>query len=301
MWCFRHPGILGLGKQTTKPTQNMKTTKTTSMVTKAALALAACASLNALAGTKPAAAAPAAPASEGLMGSITATADISYDSRYYFRGLWFADNILTTTINVTVPLADKLTLGLGGSYVKDMATPYGGSFDYQERDLFGSLNYDAGFAKFGLVYTQYGFPKGFSGSLNGGFIGAGELNVNGAEELGFTVSAPVGPVNVSAGAYYDFRIGASYYQLGFDTSVEVTSAISIVPAIAAGYGVGDYYTGATSTSGFTHLIPSVSAPVKLSKNATLTPYVAYNISGDQRRGNTTNSEAFGGVKLSVSY
>ena len=271
------------------------------MATKAALALAACASLNALAGTKPAVAAPAAPASEGLMGSITATADISYDSRYYFRGLWFADNILTTTINVTVPLADKLTLGLGGSYIKDMSTPYGGSFDYQERDLFGSLNYDAGFAKFGLVYTQYGFPKGFSGSLNGIYNGAGELNVNGAEELGFTVSAPVGPVNVSAGAYYDFRIGASYYQLGLDTSVEVTSTVSIVPAIAAGYGLGDYYTGVTSTSGFTHLIPSVSAPVKLSKNATLTPYVAYNISGDQRRGNTTNSEAFGGVKLSVSY
>ncbi len=235
------------------------------------------------------------------MGSVTATADISFDSRYYFRGLWFADNILTTTINVTVPLADKLTLGLGGSYIKDMATPYGGSFDYQERDLFGSLTYDAGFAKFGLVYTQYGFPKGFSGSLDGKFIGTGESNVNGAEEVGFTVSAPVGAVNASAGAYYDLRIGASYFQLGFDTSVELTSMISIVPAIAAGYGLGDYYTGGTSTGGFTHLIPSLSAPIKLSKSATLTPYAAYNISGDQRRGNSTNSEAFGGVKVSVSF
>ncbi len=282
----------------------MKTTKTTSMVTKSALALAACASLNAFAGTKPAAAAPA-PVSEGLMGSLTAQADISFDSRYYFRGLWFADNILTTTITVSAPIADKLTLAVGGSYVKDLDTPYAGigaNFDYQERDLFGSLTYDAGFAKLGLVYTQYGFPKGFSGMTTSGPNGSLETNVNGAEEVGFTVTSAIGPVNVSGGAYYDFRIGASYYQVGLDTSVEVTSLVSLVPALAVGYSSGDYYTGNGRGGGFTHVIPSVSAPIKLSKSATLTPYVAYNVSGSQRNQlNSTDNEAFGGVKLSITY
>jgi hypothetical protein len=271
------------------------------MVTKSALALAACASLNALAGdAKPAAA--AAPASEGILGPVTATLDTGFDTRYYFRGLWFADNIAWSALNVTVPLADKLTLVVGGSYTKGMDTPLAaGQLEYQEADYWTSLNYDAGFAKFGLTYTQYGFPKGFSGSYQGSPAGGGETNVNGAEELGGTVSTALGPVNVSAGAFYDFRIGATYTQLAFDTSVEITSNVSVVPSLAAGYSIGDYYTGRGAQGGFTHIVPSVATPIKLSKNATLTPYAAYNISGTQRENNYTSSELYGGLKLSLSF
>jgi hypothetical protein len=303
--CDQHPRILGLGSRNqNQPTQDMKTTKITSVVAKSALALAACASLNALAGTKPAVAAPApAPVSEGIMGPVTATLDMGYDSRYYFRGLWFADNIAWSALNVTVPLAEKLTLVVGGSYTKGMDTPYtGGQLQYQEADYWASLNYDAGSAKFGLVYTQYGFPREFSGMV--GSVGQGvtpELRVLNAQELGATMSTTLGPVNVAAGAYYDFKIGATYTQLGVDSSIEVTSNISVVPAVTAGYSIGDYYTQNAAQGGFTHVIPSVSTPIKLSKNATLTPYAAYNISGTQRRSNTTDSEMFGGVKLSVSF
>ena len=285
----------------------MKTTKTTSMVTKSALALAACASLNALAGdAKPAAA--AAPASEGILGPVTATLDTGFDTRYYFRGLWFADNIAWSALNVTVPLADKLTLVVGGSYTKAMNTPYYlngqyGQLEYQEADYWASVNYDAGSAKFGLTYTQYGFPREFSGKM--GTAAAGdpnkELRVLNAQELGITGSTTFGPVNVAAGAYYDFKIGATYTQLGVDTSFEVTSNVSVVPAVTAGYSIGDYYTYNRAQGGFTHVIPSVSTPIKLSKNATLTPYAAYNISGSQRRSNVTDSELFGGVKLSLSF
>ena len=281
----------------------MKTTKTTSMVTKSALALAACASLNAFAGTKPAAAAPA-PVSEGILPPITATLDTGFDSRYYFRGLWFSDNIAWSALNVTVPLAEKLTLVVGGSYTKGMDTPYtGGQLEYQEADYWTSLNYDAGSAKFGLVYTQYGFPREFSGKVGATPAGLGfpELRVLNAQELGATASTTVGPVNVAAGAYYDFKIGATYTQLGLDTSIEVTSNVSVVPAVTAGYSIGDYYTFNGSQGGFTHVIPSVSTPIKLSKNATLTPYAAYNISGSQRRSNLTDSELFGGLKLSLSF
>jgi hypothetical protein len=292
-----------------QPTQDMKTTKTTSMVTKSALALAACASLNALAGdAKPAAA--AAPAPEGILGSVTATLDSGFDTRYYFRGLWFADNIAWSSLNVTVPLAEKLTLGLGGYYTKGFDTPYNsggnvGQLRYEEADYFASLNYDAGFAKFGLNYTQYGFPRFYSGTPAYG-VGTGpadtpELYVKNAQELGVTASTTLGSVNVSAGAYYDFKIGATYTQLGVDTSVEVTSILSIVPSVTAGYTVGDYYTYNKAKGGFTHVVPSVAAPIKLSKNATLTPYASYNISGTQRRSNATDSELFGGLKLSLSF
>jgi hypothetical protein len=50
------------------------------------------------------------------------------------------------------------------------------------------------------------------------------------------------------------------------------------------------------------VIPSLSAPIKLTKTATLTPYIAYNISLDTRHSNNTqDSEIFGGVKLGVTF
>lgn len=280
----------------------MKTTRTPHRITKSALALAACASLSAFAGESKPAPEPA-PASEGILGPVTATLDTGFDTRYYFRGLWFADNIAWSALNVTVPIVDKLTLGIGGSYTKGMDTPYtGGQLQYQEADYFASLNLDAGFAKFGLVYTQYGFPREFSGRVGSASQGSTEeLRVLNAQELGFTASTTVGPVNFAAGAFYDFKIGATYMQLGADTSIPLGSIVSVVPSITAGYSVGDYYTQNAAKGGITHVIPSVSTPIKLSKNATLTPYASYNVSGSQRRSNTTDSEIFGGVKLSVSF
>ena len=78
--------------------------------------------------------------------------------------------------------------------------------------------------------------------------------------------------------------------------------MSLVPAVKAGYGFTNYYTFGGHQSGLTHVIPSLSAPIKLTKTATLTPYVAYNISLDTRHlNNTQDSEFFGGVKLGVTF
>lgn len=85
--------------------------------------------------------------------------------------------------------------------------------------------------------------------------------------------------------------------------------LSIIPGIKGGYGLDYYSNGAPEnglvggvTSGFTHLLATVSAPIAITKTATLTPYVAYNFSGRARvANNLTNDEMFGGVKLSVSF
>ena len=179
------------------------------------------------------------------------------------------------------------------------------NLDYSELDLSTSLTYDAGFAKFGLVYTHYEFWDGFSGTTPTGPFGANEGNITGSDEVGLTIASTLGPVNVYAGWFYDFRIGGSYAEVGADFPIEITSWLSIVPAVKTGYGF-DYYTNGVvagaQSSGFTHVIPSISAPIKLTKIATLTPYIAYNISLDARHElNTTDSEIFGGVKLSVSF
>ncbi|HAL70923.1 MAG TPA: hypothetical protein DCP71_04035 [Verrucomicrobiales bacterium] len=295
----------------------MKLKSMTSVITKSALVLAASASLSAFAGTS----APAkgtqtiVPEESGaLFDTVGATLEVGYDTRYYFRGLWFADNTVWTGLSLSIPLTEQLSLGFGALYTTTVETSSSnagiggvdgaGDFDYSELDLSTSLTYDAGFAKFGLVYTHYEFFDGFSGTNFGIPNGGGELNVSGVEEVGMTVAAPLGPVNFYAGFFYDLTIGASYAEVGADLPIEITSWLSLVPAIKTGYGFSNYYTivGQSHQSGLTHVIPSLSAPIKLTKSATLTPYIAYNISLDTRHlNNTEDNEIFGGVKLSVSF
>lgn len=293
----------------------MKLKSMTSVITKSALVLAATASLSAFAGTS----APSkgvAPVIEepsgALFDTLGATIEVGYDTRVYYRGLWFADNAVWTGLSLSIPLTEQLSLGFGALYLSTVETtagsggPFGqGDFDYSELDLSTSLTYDAGFAKFGLVYTHYEFWDGFSGSNAGVLNSANEGNINGSDEVGLTVAAAAGPVNLYAGYYYDFRIGGSYAEVGADLPIEITSWLSIVPAVKTGYGF-DYYTNGvvagSRSGGFTHVVPSVSAPIKLTSIATLTPYIAYNISLDARRAlNTQDNEIFGGVKLSVSF
>jgi hypothetical protein len=309
----------------------MKLKSMTSVITKSALVLAACASLNAFAGTAPAPAkggpSPLPPESGALFDTLGATLEVGYDTRYYYRGLWFADNITWAGVNLSVPLTEQLSWGVGALYTSTVETlvgvPVGGvgivdsNLDYAELDLSTSLTFDAGFAKFGLVYTHYEFFNGFSGTAYnafGAFTQSGEMNISSTDEVGITVAVPLGPVNFYAGWFYDLRIGGSYAEVGLDYPIEVTPWLSLVPAVKAGYG-WDYYTGNDNTgvpglplipgnpeSGFTHLAVSLSAPVKLTDTATLTPYIAYNISGRARRAlNTQDNEIFGGVKLGVTF
>ena len=320
----------------------MKPNSMTSYIAKSVAVLAACAALNASAGTPAKAPAPVEPEPSTLFDSIGATLDVGYDSRYYYRGLWFADNIVWSSLNIAIPLiggsaedgSGSLTWGLGATYISTVNTPFQGagtatnnSFDYSEIDLLTSLTYDAGFAKFGVQYLHYFYPDTYAGSFApspAGPLGANgandsEFGIKGAGEIGFTVTVPIDALNLYFGYYYDFRVGGSYFQAAADYTIPVTDWLSIVPAIQTGYGI-NYYTGNNSsaaltnntginplgtapTSGFTHLLLSVGAPIKLTKIATLTPYIAWNHSFDLRTALnfTTHNEVFGGVKLSLAF
>ncbi len=313
----------------------MKPNSMTSYIAKSVAVLAACAALNATAGTPAKAPAPVEPEPSTLFDSIGATLDVGYDSRYYYRGLWFADNIVWSSLNIAVPLisgsgedgAGSLTWGIGATYISTVETPFQNAagvgsdngFDYSEIDLLTSLTYDAGFAKFGVQYLHYFYPDTYAGTFNGVANGAndGEFGIKGAGEVGFTVTIPISAANLYLGYYYDFRVGGSYFQAAADYTIAVNDWLSIVPAIQTGYGI-DYYTGnqsaltnnsgvnplgTASTSGFTHVLFSVGAPIKLTKIATLTPYIAWNHSLDLRSSInfTTSNEVFGGVKLSLAF
>jgi hypothetical protein len=268
----------------------MKTTKT-SVVTKSVLALAAVASLNAFAGPKPAPA-PAACAScdnSALSGSLSA----DYAGSLIFRGLDLGDNVLSTSLNVSVPLADGFSLSLGSSVARGLSANAGrngefGNFQWNTYSL--GLNYDAGVVKLGLVYNQYD-------NVSGGRVGAN----NSLNEIGLTASTSAGALDFGAAVYRDLDRDAWYAQASVGTSVEVTSAVKLVPSVVAGYGFSDYYSGVAGDDGLTHVAANLAAPIKVTKNATLTPYASWNVTGDQRAQNAHNSQLIGGVKFSVGF
>jgi hypothetical protein len=325
--------------QQTKLDQYMKTNRMTSFVAKSVTVLAACAALNASAGTAPAKApVPVEPEPSALFDSVGAKLRAGYDSRYYFRGLWFADNIVSTFLDLSVPLISgagedgvgSLTWGLGAGYISSVETPVNlaadntkniNGFDYSEIDVYTSLAYDAGFATFGVVYQYYFYPDTYSGS--NGFApgvasaaGDPEFGIKGNHEIGFTVAKSIAGLNLGLGYYYDFTIGGSYAQFSADYSIAVTDWLSIVPAFQLGYGI-DYYTGNRSavmvninnagntnfpTSGLTHMLFSIATPIQLTKTATLTPYVALNNSQSLRAGiNPQRNEIFWGASLAVTF
>jgi hypothetical protein len=267
----------------------------------------------ALAGTAPSGKAPVgkgpiAPAPEPAP-FLTGAATIGYDSGYYFRGLWFSNNNLYGSVNLSAPIADKLTLSLTGLYTETLDTDVGSDLDYSELDVVGALTYDAGFAKFGLQYTHYEFFDTFSGSTNGktfGFDNVPDSTIEDANELALITTIPVGSANLYFTYAYDFTIKASYLEAGADYTFKLNDMISLVPSVQVGYGV-DYYTYEPITgedSAWTHVRAGLAAPIKLAPNLTLTPYVAANFALEGRDQINTiegKNALYGGVSLSYSF
>lgn len=209
-----------------------------------------------------------------------------YDSEYIYRGLWFSNQNAWYNIGASKKLSDTTTLNTLAYYTS--------SNDrrslYQELDLGASIVHDAGFATLTAGYTYFFF---FNGYLGGG------LGQTFAHEVYVSAAKAVGPVNVTTTVAYDFYVEASYAELAIDKSVAINDSTSLVLAAKAGYSLGGYYTlfdGASglnvgSESVWTHVLLQASLPIALSKTATLTPYVAYNISGAGRSESNAAAEA----------
>ncbi|MFN5804684.1 MAG: hypothetical protein ACK467_03555 [Opitutia bacterium] len=224
----------------------------------------------------------AAPAPSPVALDLTA----GYDSEYIYRGLWFSNQNAWYNIGASKKLSDTTTLNALAYYTS--------SNDrrslYQELDLGASLAYDAGFATLTAGYTYFFF---FNGYLGGG------LGQTFAHEVYVSAAKTVGPVNVTATYAYDFYVEASYAELAIDKSFALSDSTSLVLAAKAGYSLDGYYTlfdGATglnvgNESAWTHVLLQASLPIALSKTATFTPYIAYNISGAGREESNAAAEA----------
>lgn len=234
-----------------------------------------------LAATGLAQTAAAAPAPVAL--DLTA----GYDSEYYYRGLWFSNQNAWYNIGASKKLSDTTTLNALAYYTASNDR----RSQYQELDLGASLAYDAGFATLTAGYTYFFFLNGYVGN-NAGQSFSHEFFVSAAKT--------VGPVNVTATYAYDLYVDAGYGEIGVDKSFEINDTTSLVLKAVAGYSFGGYYTDFTTgpfntgtESTWTHVGLNASLPIALSKTATLTPYIAYNISGGGRKETNAANTGFG--------
>jgi len=225
----------------------------------------------------------AAPAASPVSYDLTA----GYDSEYYYRGLWFSNQNAWYNLGASKKLSDKTTVSALAYYTSSNDR----NSLYQELDLGASVAYDAGFATLTAGYTYFFFFNGYLGGGNGQTF---------AHELYLSAAKTVGPVNVTATYAYDLYINAGYAELAADKSFTVNDSTSLVLKAAAGYSLGGYYTafGANglnsgTESVWTHVLLSASLPIALSKTATLTPYISYNMSGAGRVESNTGSISLG--------
>lgn len=216
------------------------------------------------------------------------TVSVGYDSHYIFRGVLFAENLVTAAVDGTIPLTEMLSLNVGAWYgtSADDSGRFGEGGSFHELDLYGAVLADLGPVTVGAKYTAYLYDG--ASTANGA--------VEDINEVGLIAAATVGPVDVTAGAYYDDYTDGFYFETGVSKSIAITDRISLVPAALISYGV-DYY----GVTGFNHVKVGLSVPIKLTGTATLTPYVAGNLPIDELDSLGEDSEIYGGVSLSVSF
>ncbi len=221
--------------------------------------------------------------------SLGYSASIGYDTNYVYRGVNIATNLVSASINAPISLdsvSKDLTLDLTAWYgASDDAVPAFGGGDYQELDLIAALNKKIGAVTVGLRYEHYFF-----------FSDVHHAAVKDINELGVTLATSIKGLDLAAYVGYDFTAEGWYYEGSVSHTFKINDWLSLVPGVLISFGT-DYY----GVDGGNTIMPSLAAPIKLSKNATLTPYIAGNLPYGSLDGLGEESRVYGGVALKVTF
>lgn len=215
----------------------------------------------------------------GLFGGAGLSGNISmgYDSEYYYRGVNYGSEPIWAGVEVSVP-AGPVGLTLGTWYINptDSASPLDDELDFYVSTDLSALGLD-----WSLGYTKYAYPEA-GGST---------------DELGISTGITVADmIDLGIGYYRDLDLDQNYLELTTGGGYDLSDAVSVSLGATLGYLDVD------DVSDLSHLLLSASLPVALSENATLEPYVAYNIALDALEGvNDDDEEVFGGVSVSVDF
>ena len=197
---------------------------------------------------------------------------VGYDSLYMFRGVNFANDLVTADLSFS---AFGITAGAWyGSAYND---------DYNELDLYISYTHSFNVVDLTGGYIYYDFPK------TGGDT----------SELFASISTSALPyVTPSLSYYYDIdAIDGSYLELRFDGSIPVVAdRLSIDPYTSISYDF-DYNTDGNNWNNWEI---GVELPFALSENVTISGYAAYSVSLD-RLADFQSDEFWGGGKVTFSF
>jgi hypothetical protein len=230
------------------------------------------------------------------------TLSAGYDTKNIFRGLELADDWVSSSLDYTTAIGDGLRLDLGADYGHAANDGFGGG-SFERLELSAGITKDLGAAELGLGYRNY---QNF---------GDGGLAFDDTNEVNLSLASKVGIFNVGVAANYDIDGEGWYFEAAVNTEIVINNSVSLVPGANIGYGVDYAYQASALTQlvsqaitgsklqadGFTAVGLSLALPVKLSKTATLTPYVSYNLPVDALDDLGEEEQFFGGVSLSVKF
>lgn len=245
------------------------------------------------------------------------TASIGYDSNYVWRGINYGQHWVRAGLNGGILLVGGAAEDGAGSTSLLWDVNYGslaGDQDhfsptlpagfgiskyasFQRLQLGAAVSHDFGPASLSFGYSfihNMGSLANGSG-LNGTGFGNG-FGMNDIQQLTLGLSTNLGPIALASSANYDLFNGGWYFDVTAKSTIAVTDAISVVPHVGLGYGLG-YNAGFTQASrnligagtafsnaaqkggitGWTALNVGIDFPIKLNSRATLTPYVAANL------------------------
>ena len=207
---------------------------------------------------------------------LGAEVSVGYDTDYIFRGANLGQDLLWSDVNVSTSLSDGLGLNIGAWY----ANPTDAGDD--ELDIYAGVSTDLGGMSLDLGTTYYYYP---------GATGSNTL------EFGAALGTSVGAFDVSLGVYHDIDTENTYVELGAGTSFDLTDNISLDLGAAIGNNQDEVIGG--QADGLTAVTITIGAPIGLTDNASLTPYLGINAGLDDNQ--DAGDEIFSGISLSVGF
>ena len=207
---------------------------------------------------------------------LGAEVSVGYDTDYIFRGANLGQDLLWSDVNVSTSLSDGLGLNIGAWY----ANPTDAGDD--ELDIYAGVSTDLGGMSLDLGTTYYYYP---------GATGSNTL------EFGAALGTSVGAFDVSLGVFHDIDTENTYVELGAGTSFDLTDNISLDLGAAIGNNQDEVVGG--QADGLTAVTITVGAPIGLTDNASLTPYLGINAGLDDNQ--DAGDEIFSGISLSVGF
>tara|TARA_B100001287_G_C22671214_1_gene525351 strand:- start:401 stop:1132 length:732 start_codon:yes stop_codon:yes gene_type:complete len=207
---------------------------------------------------------------------LGAEVSVGYDTDYIFRGANLGQDLLWSDVNVSTSLSDGLGLNIGAWY----ANPTDAGDD--ELDIYAGVSTDLGGMSLDLGTTYYYYP------------GATSSNTL---EFGAALGTSVGAFDLSLGVYHDIDTENTYVELGAGTSFDLTDNISLDLGATIGNNQDEVVGG--QADGLTAVTITVGAPIGLTDNASLTPYLGINAGLDDNQ--DAGDEIFSGISLSVGF